>query len=315
MVPAVIALFGPTGVGKTAVALALADRLRAAGEDPVAVSADALQVYAGLETLTGAASPAQRERLEHRLVGFLSVDRRFSVAEYAGLAHAEIDGLLAAGRRPIVVGGTGLYLRAALAELDLAPPPPPGVRERREAQLAQRGAPALHAELVTADPATAATVDPQDGRRIVRKLELLDAGHGSDPKGSDSSRTGQRDALGSLWTVATRHPTVLAGLTMEREALTARVEARVDAMVAAGAAAEVARADAAGASETARQALGFGELLSGDVEAMKRGTRRLARRQETWMRKLGGVQLIDVTGRDPDDVAGAVGRLAASPPQ
>ena len=94
------------------------------------MSADALQVYAGLETLTGVATPAERAQLEHRLVSFLPVDASFSAGQYAELAHAEIDGLLAAGRRPIVVGGTGLYLRAALTELSLRPPPPEGVRER-----------------------------------------------------------------------------------------------------------------------------------------------------------------------------------------
>jgi len=106
--PAVIALFGPTGVGKTDVAIALAERLRARGEDPVAVSADALQVYAGLEILTGAASASERSRLEHRLISFLPVDATFSAGQYAELAHAEIDELIASGRRPIVVGGTGL---------------------------------------------------------------------------------------------------------------------------------------------------------------------------------------------------------------
>src|SRR3954447_13837285 len=125
----VIALFGPTGVGKTAVAVALADRLRARGGRPVAVSADALQVYRGLEVLTGVASDSERARLEHRLVFFLPVDRTFSAGEYARLAHAEIDGLLEEGATPIVVGGTGLYLRAALAELELKPPPPAGGRE------------------------------------------------------------------------------------------------------------------------------------------------------------------------------------------
>jgi len=120
----VLALFGPTGVGKTAIAIALAGLLRSHGEDPVAVSADALQVYIGLEILTGVASAAEQTALEHRLVSFLPLDASFSAGQYAELAHAEIDGLLAAGRRPIVVGGTGLYLRAALGELDLRPPPP-----------------------------------------------------------------------------------------------------------------------------------------------------------------------------------------------
>src|SRR5579884_3276871 len=121
--PRVIALFGPTGIGKTAVAVALAERLREMGEDPVAVSADALQVYQGLETLTGVASRAEQARLEHRLISFIPVDASFSAGQYAELAHAELDALVAAGRLAIVVGGTGLYLRAALTDLSLKPPP------------------------------------------------------------------------------------------------------------------------------------------------------------------------------------------------
>src|SRR5205085_4148193 len=104
--PHVVAIFGPTGVGKTAVALALADALRARGEDPVAISADALQVYSGLEVLTGAATPEERVRLEHRLIGFVDPSEVFSVGEFMPLAHAEIDAALADGRRPVVVGGT-----------------------------------------------------------------------------------------------------------------------------------------------------------------------------------------------------------------
>lgn len=290
-----IALFGPTGVGKTAVALALADALRERGEDPVAVSADALQVYEGLELLTGAAGPAERARLEHRLISFLPLDASFSAGEYARLAHAEIDGLLADGRRPLVVGGTGLYLRAALTELTLRPPPPAGARERWSAELARRGAPALHAELAARAPWAAEGIDPGDSQRIVRALELLEAGELEPPAGPSE-----------LWSAETRHPTLLAGLSMEREALYARIEERVEAMVAAGAAAEVRRAHAAGASVTARQALGFDELLRGDLDAMKRRTRNYARRQLTWMRKLAGVRLIDVTGREPDSVAGEI---------
>ena len=127
----VVAVFGPTGVGKTAVAIALAQRLRERGEDPVAVSADALQVYAGLPILTGAASAEEQRRLEHRLLGFVPIDQTFSAGAYARRAHAEIDELIAQGRRPIVVGGTGLYLRAALAELDLRPPVDPEIRAAR----------------------------------------------------------------------------------------------------------------------------------------------------------------------------------------
>jgi tRNA dimethylallyltransferase len=288
----ILALFGPTGVGKTELAIAVADRLRARGERPVAVSADALQVYRGLEVLTGVASPAEQARLEHRLVSFLPVDATFSVAQYAQLAHAEIDGLLAQGATPIVVGGTGLYLRAALAELELRPPPPPGVRERLMADLTQRGPEALHAELAARAPAAAAAIDPRDRHRIVRALELEAQGALAAPPGENR-----------LWTQDTRRPTRLIALTMERAALHARIDARVEAMVAAGALEEVRSADAHGASATARKALGFDELLAGDVAAMKTRTRRYARRQLTWLRKLPGVELVDLTGRAADDVA------------
>jgi tRNA dimethylallyltransferase len=300
----VTAIFGPTGVGKTAVAVALARRFRAGGEDPVAVSADALQVYQGLEVLTGAPTPAERAELEHRMVSFLPVDARFSVGEYAELVHAEIDGLLAAGRRPIVVGGTGLYLRAALADLDLRPPPPPGARERWEGELAAHGAPALHALLAERAPWAAEAIQPNDRQRIVRALELADAGELEPPEGESQ-----------LWTAHTRHPTLLVGLTMDRERLYARVEARVDEMLAAGAREEVLRAHAAGASETARKALGFAELLAGDVAAMKRRTRNFAKRQHTWMRKLADVQAVDVTGRAPEDVAAEIEQRASTLPR
>jgi tRNA dimethylallyltransferase len=293
-----IALFGPTGVGKTEVAIELAGLLRARGERPVAVSADALQVYSGLEILTGAAGPHERARLEHRLISFLPVDAAFSVGQYAELAHAEIDGILAEGGRPIVVGGTGLYLRAALTELSLRPPPPEGVRERWIAELERRGPAALHGVLRERAPWAAEQVDRTDRQRIVRALELLDAGELEPPEGESQ-----------LWTAEVRHPTLLAGLVMDRAQLYERIGARVDAMLAAGVAEEVRRANAAGASFTARKALGFEELLSGDVEAMKRRTRNYARRQVTWMRKLAGVSVIDTTGRGAGDVAAEVLRL------
>ncbi len=291
----VIALFGPTGVGKTEVAIELAGRLRYLGERPVAVSADALQVYRGLETLTGAASPRERAELDHRLVSFLPVDASFSAGQYAELAHAEIDALLDAGARPVVVGGTGLYLRAALAELSLRPPPPEGVRERWLAELERRGAPALHAVLRDRAPWAASEIDPSDRQRIVRALELLDAGE-LEPQSDDSE----------LWTDDMRHSTLLVGLVMEREQLYERIDARVDAMIAGGALEEVRRARAAGASPTARKALGFEELLAGDVDSMKRRTRNYARRQLTWMRKLAAVHIVDTTARSPADVAGEV---------
>jgi tRNA dimethylallyltransferase len=233
--PQLIALFGPTGVGKTAVAIELARLLRARGERPVAISADALQVYEGLGILTGVADAAQQAELEHRLVSFLPIDASFSAGHYAELAHAEIDTALAEGRRPIVVGGTGLYLRAALADLAFEPAPPEGPNQ--------------------------------------------------------------------LWTRDVRRPTLLVGLVMERDALYRQIDARVEEMLRAGVAEEVRRAHAAGAGRAARMALGFEQLLGGDVEAMKRRTRNYARRQLTWMRKLVLDDLIDLTHRKAADAA------------
>jgi tRNA dimethylallyltransferase len=300
----VVALFGPTGVGKTAVALALAELLRERGEDPLAVSADALQVYRGLEVLTGAATPAEQSRLEHRLLSFVDPRQTFSAGEFAGRAHAEIDAALADGRRPIVVGGTGLYLQAALTDLDLRPAPDPGVRERVQARLEAAGPEALHAELAALDPATALAIDRHDRTRIARALELIEMGEHPAPTGASSR----------LWTANLRHPTLLFGLTMQREALYERIDARVDEMIAAGAADEVERADAAGAARTARSALGFEELLAADPEAMKRRTRNYAKRQLAWMRRLPGVHQIDLTQVGTGDAARHIGHILAARP-
>jgi tRNA dimethylallyltransferase len=276
----VIAVFGPTGVGKTAVAIALAETLRQHGEDPVAVSADSMQVYEGLPILTGAASPEEQARLEHRLLGFVPIDQTYSAGAFAHRAHAEIDSLIEQGRRPIVVGGTGLYLRAALADLDLKPPVDPAIR----AQLARRDPNELHALLPPGHD-----IRPTDTHRIIRAHELLAVGE--QPPSGDQ-----------LWTEHTRHPTLLAALTMDRERLYAQIEARIDAMVERGAADEVRRVQHT-ASATARRAVGFQELLDGDIAAMKTNTRRYAKRQLTWLRKLPHAHLIDLTDRTPEDVA------------
>ena len=300
----VLALFGPTGVGKTAVAIALAERLRQRGEDPLAVSADALQVYRDLELLSGAATPEERERLEHRLLSFVDPRETFSAGQFAARAHQEIDEALNRGRRPIVVGGTGLYLQAALTDLELRPPPDPGVRERIQGELAARGPEALHEELARRAPAAAAAIDPRDRTRVSRALELLEMGEQPAPAGAESR----------LWTARLRHPTLLVGLTMERQALYARIDARVEEILAAGAATEVRRADAAGASRTARAALGFEELLRGDVEGMKRRTRNYAKRQLTWMRRLEGVHEIDLTECSSSLAANEIARILAAQP-
>jgi tRNA dimethylallyltransferase len=238
----VIAIFGPTGVGKTGVAIELAELLRERGEDPIAISCDALQVYEGLGVLTGVASEKQQQRLEHKLVGFVPVSRPFSVGDYMPLAHREIDAALGAGRRPIVVGGTGLYLRAALAELSLVKAP---------------------------------------------------------PESEDSE----------LWSPETRHPTTIFGLDMDRETLYRRIDARTEAIVAAGAREEVIAAEAEGPSRTARVALGFDELLSGDIELMKKRSRNYARRQLTWMRKIPNLRWVD---RGDCDDAAVAAEIAAS---
>jgi tRNA dimethylallyltransferase len=239
----VLAIFGPTGVGKTGVAIALAELLRERGEDPVAVNCDALQVYEGLETLTGAATAAEQALLEHRLLSFVPISSDFSVGDYMPLAHAEVDSALAAGRRPIVVGGTGLYLRAALADLSLEKVP---------------------------------------------------------PESEDSE----------LWSPQTRQPTTIFGLDMDRAQLYARIDARVEAMVAAGAAEEARRADALSPGRTARKALGLEELLAGNLETMKKRSRNYARRQLTWMRKIPNLERLDRTALSDLDVAGEMLRLA-----
>jgi tRNA dimethylallyltransferase len=293
--PGVIAVIGPTAVGKTAFAIALADELRARGENPVAVSCDALQVYRGVELLTGAASAAERAALEHRLLGVLDVHDRMTAGRFAAMAHAEIDGLLAAGRRPIVVGGTGLYLRAALADLELRPVVDRSVRAAVVAEVARDGTAAAHARLAGAAPDVAAAIAVTDRQRITRALELLDSGL-APPSGRG----------GELWTTATRHPTRLLGLVRDRDELHALIDTRVDAIVAAGAADEVRRADAGGASDSVRRAVGFDELLAGDIDALKTRTRRYARRQLTWMRKLPAIELVSLTGRSIADAARSV---------
>jgi tRNA dimethylallyltransferase len=199
--------------------------------------------------------------------------------------------LLAEGHRPILVGGTGLYLRAALADLDLRPPVPGEVRREVEEDLAERGPEALHSEL---DPDLASGVHPNDRKRIARLTELQRAGI-APARGSEG-----------LWSAELRHPTVLAGLTIDRDLLATRIDTRVERMVEAGAIEEVRRADQAGASRTARAAIGFEELLRGDVDAVRRAQRTYARRQLTWMRKMPDVELIDRGDRTDDEIAAEI---------
>jgi tRNA dimethylallyltransferase len=286
-----VAVFGPTAVGKTGVVVALGELLRDRGEDPVAISCDAIQVYSGLEVLSGAAGPGERDRLEHRLLGFVGVQEEFSAGLFAQLAHREIDQLLSEGRRPLLVGGTGLYLRAALSDLDLRPPVPEEIRQEVEREMAEEGPLALYGQL---DPDVAATIHPNDRKRIARTLELQRAGLEPPP----THRGG-----GRLWTAELRHPAVLVGITASAEEISDRIDARVEAMLEAGVREEVAAADRSGASRTARAAIGFEQLLAGDVEATKRAQRAYARRQMTWMRRMEGVETIDRTGISDTELA------------
>jgi tRNA dimethylallyltransferase len=303
----VVAIFGPTAVGKTEIAVELADVLRQRGEEPVAVSADAFQVYEGLDVLTAKPDGDELARLEHRLVSFVPITETYSVAQFAERAHAEIDGLLAQGRRPLVIGGTGLYIRAALTELELKPPPEPGLREEVESELAELGPEALRAQLPSE---TAAAIHPSDRKRIIRAVELERMGNRPHP-GSDQ-----------LWSESLRRPTALFGIVMDRDALATRIKARVEAMLTSGALEEVEFALERGASRTAGKMIGFNELeavLAGRIgrdearELIARRHRQYVKRQLTWMRKLAGVEFIDRTGITARDVAASMlDRLPAS---
>ncbi|HKQ17369.1 MAG TPA: tRNA (adenosine(37)-N6)-dimethylallyltransferase MiaA [Solirubrobacterales bacterium] len=288
MTTGVVAIFGPTAVGKTAVTIELASLYRERGEDPVAVSYDAIQVYRGPEVMSGAADAAERTALEHRLIAVADVTEEFSAGRFAELARAEIDGLLDSGRLPIVVGGTGLYMRAALTDLELKPPVPAAIRSAVEAEIAAVGPAAVHAEL---DADVATRIHPNDRKRVARALELQRAG--LDPPERESG----------LWTAQLRHPTALIGIVCDREELAARIDRRVDAMIAAGAGAEARTAASIGASRTARSALGFDELIAGDADAVKAAHRRYARRQMTWLRRMEGVTAIDRSGLDDRETA------------
>jgi tRNA dimethylallyltransferase len=232
-----------------------------------------MQAYRGLPILTNqSGAPA-------RLVAIWPLDHEGSVGEYAALAHAAIDEILASGRTPVVVGGTGLYLRAALADLEL--PGRSGERARWEAFYSERGGDAAHARLAELDPAAAALVHPNDRRRVVRALELAAAGESLAP-------TEDR-----LWSGATRHPTLVVGLEVPKDELERRIEARTRAMLEAGAAEEARRALAGPISETARKTLGLEEAARLPPEdaaaAIAARTRRYAAYQRKWMRRIPGL--------------------------
>ena len=300
-----VAVFGATALGKTEIAVALAQRL---GADVVV--ADSMQVYAGLGLLTNQPDERQARRARHHLVGFVPPQREFTVAEYARRAHEVIDALRAAGRAVVVEGGSGLYLRAALGDLGFAAAPDEALRRDLEERWAhdRRG---VLAELGALDLSTLARVDEANPRRVIRALEAVLLSGRPLP-------VAERDRL---WKPAERYPHRLIALAPDedREALKARIGERVGEMLAAGAVAEVAAARRAGPfSRSALQAIGLKEIcahLDGglaldDVAArMTARTRALARRQITWMRKLSSAAVVPVAGRSPDAVAASVLKL------
>ena len=289
----VVAIFGPTASGKTDVAGALADRIE--GE---VVSADAMQVYRGLPILTN--QPARATRL----VGVWPLSHEASVAEYARLAHQAIDDILAAGRTPVVAGGTGLYLRAALAELHVPAAPEPGARQRWEAFYDARGAVAAHAELAERDPAAAAAVHANDRRRVVRALELAETG------------ASLRPPHGRLWTDETRRPTTIVGLEVPKDVVERRIVERNRRMVERGVVEEVRRALASGPiSGTAEHVHGLREIADLPLEQalaeMNIQMRRYAAYQRKWMRRIPGLAPVDAD-RPPHETAAEIERLLAA---
>jgi len=286
----VLAIFGPTASGKTAVAEAVAEQI--GGE---VVSADSMQAYRGLPILT-----AQPER-PTRLVAVWPLSHEGSVAEYARLVHDAIDELLGEGRTPIVTGGTGLYLRAALAELELPPAPTPEQRARWERGYDRLGAERAHAVLAERDAEAAARLHPNDRRRVVRALELTEL---------DSSLRPESDRL---WTSETRHPTLIFGLELPRELLAERIERRAHAMFDAGVVEEARAALAGPISSTAVKALGLREVADLPREealaALVLRTRRYAAYQRKWMRRIPGLVSVNAD-RPADEIADEIVKVA-----
>jgi tRNA dimethylallyltransferase len=286
----VIGLFGPTASGKSDVAAALTELMPAE-----VVSADAMQVYEGLPILTN------RSPHPERLVGIWPLSHLASVGEYAPLAHAAIDEILARGKTPLVVGGTGLYFRAALAELDLPPAPSEGARERWERLYDEAGPEAAHARLGELDPEAAGRVHPNDRRRVVRALELAEAGRSLVPR---------RDELfGGAW----RHPTLVVGLEVPKTELDRRITARTRRMFEAGVEDEVRAALVAEPSTTAGKVIGLDEVATlpreKAIEALTTRTRRYAAYQRKWLRRLEDVVIV-AADRPPEETAAEIVELA-----
>ncbi len=300
--PPIVAVVGVTASGKTGLSLDLAERL--AGE---VVNTDALQVYAGMDVGTAKVPPAERRGIAHHLLDLMPVTEPANVAAFQDRARATIADLRTAGTTPVLVGGSALYTRAVLDHFEF-PGTDAVVRERWEARLAEVGAPGLHAELAARDPAAAARIVPENGRRVVRALEV-------------GELTGQSYAA-TLPSLQYRDPrTVQVGVAIDRETLLARIEERVARMYAGGLVEEVVRLLDEGLAQgrTASRAIGYREVvahLAGEVslaEAVERtvvATRRFARRQQSWWRK--DPRIVWVEHDAPDRLEQALAAVAAA---
>ena len=295
--PPVVAVVGPTATGKTALAVALAQRL--GGE---VVNADSMQLYRGMDIGTAKPDAAERAGVPHHLLDVWHVRMPASVAEYRDLARAEIDRLRAAGTVPLLVGGSGLYVRAVLDELDF-PGTDPALRARLEEELAAVGPARLHARLAGLDPAAAAGVLPSNGRRIVRALEVIELTGGPFTARLPEPRL--------------HYPVVGVALDREPTELDERIALRVERMWAAGFVAEVEALAADGLREgpTASRALGYAQVLAQldgrltPAEAKERTvstTRRFVRRQRSWFRRDASLTWLDAARPDLVDAAAAV---------
>jgi len=287
----VLAIVGATATGKSALGMALASSL--GGE---IVNADALQVYRGFDVGTAKPSASDRQEVPHHLIDILDADERYSAGEFARRAEAAIQGIAARGRVPIVVGGSGLYLRALFSGLSPIPPGDPEVRAKLRQRAAAEGLAALAAELAALDPETAARLAPADGQRILRALEVAAV------TGVPLSAWIARQPFGIQGIAA-----IQVGLTVPRGILYDRIASRVRAMVERGWVEEVAGLLGRGLAPSlpAFQAIGYRQLtrhlaaeqsLDAAIEETIQATRRFAKRQETWFRKEPGVTWFPVEG-------------------
>jgi tRNA dimethylallyltransferase len=285
-VPRVITVVGPTAAGKSALSVALAHEL-----DGEVVNGDSMQLYRGMDIGTAKLTAAEREGVPHHLLDVWEVTVPAAVAEYQALARRAIDGILARGRVPLLVGGSGLYIRAVLEEFDF-PGTDPEIRARLEAELAAGGPAPLFERLSHWDPAAAGKILPSNGRRIVRALEVIEL-------------TG-RPFTASLPEPTPFYESVRIGVDRDTEDLDARIALRVDRMWAAGLLDEVRGLLPAGLREgrTAGRALGYQQALAQldgamtEAEAKEetiRGTRRFVRRQRSWFRRDPAIAWLDGT--------------------